>query len=129
MILWGLQLSLIGEVAKYTSSYVIALAFEGVNVMACGLVILLSKEMDFHLNYGRRVNWALAIVGIGIGCGTLFSAVAYSTVNAGLVAGVMSASPLVSVIIGRVFLKEHLNKQQYLGVAVLIAGVMSLAVL
>ena len=54
---------------------------------------------------------------------------AYSMGNVAIVSAITGAVPLISIIGGKLFFREKLNKFQYIGIAFMGLGIIALAVL
>jgi transporter family protein len=60
---------------------------------------------------------------------SVFQNFAYATGRISIVTAIVGASPLVTVIVGRIFLDEKLSLKQYFGVLMIVAGIVAVSLL
>jgi drug/metabolite transporter (DMT)-like permease len=126
----GITYPFLGMLGNEVGVILFTLMLEMMNFAAAIILIKLrnKKEYIFPANAVLKRSWKL-FLGSGIisALATLTLILAFSRGKVNTIYAIIGASPLVSVIIGRVCLKEKLNLQQYLGAGAIILGVVAIS--
>jgi uncharacterized membrane protein len=112
----------VGEIASLFFNRIIAV---------CALVVFGALFLRSHLRSGVREGFpvkSIVLIGLGEFAGFLSFVVGVSGGVISLVATLASASPAVTVVLARAFLKETLSRSHWYGVVLVIAGILLLSI-
>jgi len=120
--IWGINFSLWKIPLSFATPFLVAFYIEFF-IFLYGMILLIPlRKKLFHPNLNKS-NWIMAIsVGIIISLGSLFYTLGLNLEFVSLVAPIAASSPLISVILARIFLKERLEFNQKSAVLFVIAG-------
>lgn len=119
-LLMGVALALFRYSSETLGPLIASLTIEG-TVLACSFLHLMyrrSKILKIERGYVKDI----ILMGVFSSIGTYFYTYALTSGNSNTVASVAATIPIISVILGRVLLKEKLKAIQYLAIGITLAG-------
>lgn len=131
IIIWGtLPVFLKKLITKYPTHIVMLLSAIMFGLIGVSISIFFFKDVKYHISTFTKYDWiTLSYIVVA---GSLFSNILYMYAlknhNSTFVVTVTSIFPLVTLIFGAIALQEKLNRIGILGVFLVTAGIMCLAI-
>jgi uncharacterized membrane protein len=131
-LFWGITFPFFGTFSNKLGVYTFAFILEfTVFVVSMLQSILINKNNQVLPSKNELlVSWKLILlVSVTGAFGSITMNAGYATGLISVVAAVTSITPLISVLIGRIFLREKMTMQQYLGAVVIVVGMLGISLL
>jgi DME family drug/metabolite transporter len=123
-LVWGIVFFLFKIPVNILGPVFTSLLIEG-GIMIYSAIHSLIKK-DFLVK--KKNLFILFIIAFFGSIGTLFFNLGIKFSEVSIVSAITFTSPLVAVIFGRIFYKEKLTMQQYVGVAIILTGIITLSI-
>lgn len=130
-LIWGLTMPFFGVFSNKLGVYVYSFVLEFTVCMMSVLQALVTRGIKTVIppKVELKKSWLIIVV---IGVAGAFASIAinaaYATGFVSISAAVLGISPLVSVVIGRIFLHEKMSLQQYIGALIIIIGLIGISI-
>lgn len=129
-LFWGIALPLYSIPINILGAYLFVLLVESTVFVLSFVHARLMKKSIYLTTEELKENFiGILLIGLFGGIGSLFINIGFSTGHVGLVSTISTSVPAVSVIIGQVVYKEHLNKKQLFAIVLIITGIIMLSYL
>ncbi|MFA6963114.1 MAG: EamA family transporter [Patescibacteria group bacterium] len=126
-LLWGIYFFLIKIPTQHFGTYFTSFLVEAVILISALVSLIFAKEFDLKLPDRMTASY-LFLVSITVSVGVLFFYQALNTGSVAIVSAIGSSTPLIVTLYGAIFMKERLKLQQYCGMAIILIGIIGLAV-
>lgn len=129
-VIWGITMPFFGVFSNKLGVYVYSFVLEFTVCIMSVLQALVGGGIKAVMppKAELKKSWLIIVV---IGVAGAFASIAinaaYATGFVSISAAVLGISPLVSVLIGRIFLHEKMSTQQYIGTLVIIIGLIGIS--
>lgn len=124
MLFWGLSFILIGNIT-IKIGWLETIVLNTISGLALQVIIILYTKSKIKVT--KKAFKIAAMVGFFNTLGYLGYSLGVNSIYTSIVAPIVAASPFVTVILALIFLKEKLALEQKLGITILIAGLIILA--
>jgi drug/metabolite transporter (DMT)-like permease len=127
MVFWGIAWNLYGIMGSKVDPFLVLFIIEVVNfVLSLAIALILDNRIIFPPVRVLSLTFISSIL-IWIGFGSQVYAMSHA--NPGLVSTIVSSDSIFAVLFGRIFLKEKLNPQQYLGMFIFFIGIVMIRII
>lgn len=130
VLFWGVTFALfsipIAKIGAYLFTFILELS---VFTMATLQTVFMREKLPSLNAFQGKFTLMLVLMGITGAAGSLFLNIGYDLGSISIVTAISSASPIVSLLYATTVFKEKLSIQQYLAIALIMFGVITLPLL
>lgn len=127
---WGITFPFFGKFSVLLGAYIFSFLIEFMNLIISiiqGKIIAREPEI-LPSKHQLKNNWFLfLLIGLTGSIASICMNIAYSIGNASIISAIVGVSPLISVLVGKFYLKEEMSIQPYVGALVIVIGIIGIS--